>query len=171
MPYVYYFHHAGEHFTYGIFDDWRKESEYTKNLTRVKRPARVTYRTQKVLWNEALGLRHDRAYWVRDIRPAGDGYADVDLTTHGCGGALDETARRQSAGTDPVSWHSDETYVRGRTALARAPKLTGELRDVSSLTVDAKQTCLRKQPVRIDVKTNVPVTLRLSDGRAFELKP
>jgi dienelactone hydrolase len=171
VPYAYYFHPAAEHLTFAGLDDWRKESDYTKDLVRVKRPARVTYRTQRVLWNEALGLRHDRAYWVSRIEPAGEGYADVDLTTHGCGGAAVDTAHRQLSGSDPVPWTGEETFVTGGRPFERAPRLTGELRGVRSLTVDSRQTCLRGRSVQLDVKTDGPVTLRLSDGRTFSLKP
>ena len=169
-PYAYYFHPAGEHFTFAVFDDWRKESEYTKDLVRVKNPPRVTYRTQRVLWNEALGLRHDSAYWVRDIRPAGDGYADVDLTS-GCGGRVEETAHRTGGGPDPVPYTSSENYVTGHRQIARSTRLTGELRGVGSLTVDARRACLTGRSAQVDVKTDVPATLRLSDGRTFQLKP
>jgi len=171
VAYKYFFHFTGEHFTYAVFDDWRKESEYTKELVRVRRPTRVTYRTQKVLWSEALGLRHDRAYWVRDIVPAADGYADVDLTTHGCGGSVAQTAQRTGAGTDPIPWNSSEGYATDARVLEKGTKLTGELRGVRSLTVDVKQACLRGKGVQLDVKTDVPATLRLSDGRSFVLAP
>lgn len=171
IPYIYYFHPAGEHFTYAVLDDWRKESAYTADLVRVRNPARVTYRTQSVLGNESLGIRHDRAYWVREIRPAGDGYADVDLTTHACGGSQPETAHRTGSGPDPEPWTSEENFVTGQKAIDTAPRLTGELRGVRSLVVDAKQACLRKKQVTVDVKTDVPATLRLTDGRVFALNP
>lgn len=171
IPYVYYSHPLAEHLTFAGLDDWRKESNYTKDMVRMRRPARVTYRVQKLTWNEDLGLRHDRAYWVGDIRPAGEGYADVDLTTHGCGGAAIDTARRQISGGDPVPWTGEEAFVTGGRPFERAPRLTGELRGVRSLTVDSKQTCLRGRDVQVDVKTDAPATLRLSDGRVFELRP
>ena len=34
------------------------------------------------------GIAHDRAYWVSQIRGRADGYQDVDLTSHGCGGTF-----------------------------------------------------------------------------------
>ncbi len=59
----------------------------------------------------------------------------------------------------------------GTRELDGAARLTGTLNGVRSLTVDAKQACLRRRSVQVDVKTDVPATLRLSDGRTFELRP
>ena len=171
IPYIYFMHRGAEHLTLAVMDEWRKESVYTKTLSRVHGPRRVTYRTQRLMWNEPLGLRHDRAYWVSGIEPAGDGFADVDLTTHGCGSSEPLTARRTASGDDPVAWQSEEAFVGYRRPHAPAPKLTGSLRGVSSVTVDAEDACLTGEPIQVAVTTDVPATLRLSDGRAFELSP
>src|SRR3712207_4019124 len=79
--YEFFVHPAAEHLTFGPLDDWRKEAAYTKDLRRVRDPARVTYRTARFLGNPAMGISHDRAYWVSEIRGRTEAYQDVDLTS------------------------------------------------------------------------------------------
>jgi hypothetical protein len=131
----------------------------------------VTFRTASFLDAPQLGIRHDRAYWVSDIRPSGDGYADVDLTTHGCGGSLPVvTAQQPGGGGDPVPWVSSSSAVTGQTAIARERKLTGTLHGVKSLSVDARAACLDGSgPVSYDITSDGPVALQLARGRTLRL--
>jgi pimeloyl-ACP methyl ester carboxylesterase len=171
--YRYYMHPAAEHLTFAATDDWRKEAEYTKDLRRVKNPPRVVFTTAPFLDAPRFGIRHDRAYWISDVRTAGGekDYGTVDLTTAGCGGNLPELERTSGSGEDPVPWTSDEQRAASMKALTAAPKLSGTLTGVKSLRIDAERACLTGKPVEYDIKTDKPVTLTLSDGRTRSLSP
>jgi hypothetical protein len=165
-----YQHPAAEHFTFAVLDDWRKEAAYTKDLVRVHDPARVTFRTARELFREDLGLRQDDAYWVRDVDPSGDGYADVDLVTHGCGGTLPVIATQRGGGIDPVPWVSHEGAVTGASSSSAERNLAGSLRGLSSVKIDVEGACLDGGAVTYDLETDGPVTVRFSDGRTIELE-
>jgi hypothetical protein len=168
-PYAYFMHPAAEHFTFALADDWRKESEYTRELVRATRPARVSYRTATVLDAPQLAIRHDRAYWVSQIRGGDEGYQDVDLTTYGCGGSLAETEMRRGAGLDPVPYESESKVVTGERRLPRENRLEGRLSNVSSLTIDTADACVSLRSVPYDITTDRSVSIELSDGRTLEL--
>ena len=169
--YRFYMHPGAEHLTFAATDDWRKEAEYTKDLTLVRDPARVVFTTAPFLDAPQYGIRHDRAYWLSDLRGRGGetDYATVDLTSDGCGGALPELERSTGTGDDPVPWTSDDQRAFSMKPLARQPKLTGTLTNVASATIDARDTCLAGEAVAYDVTTDGPATLRLSDGRTVQL--
>jgi pimeloyl-ACP methyl ester carboxylesterase len=169
--YRFYMHPGAEHLTFAATDDWRKEADYTKDLRLVRNPARVLFTTAPFLDAPQYGIRHDRAYWVSEVRTRGEAtdYGTVDLTTAGCGGELPELERTSGSGEDPVPWTLDEQRAASMRALAAAPKLTGKLTRVSSLRIDARRTCLTGKPVEYDLETDGPVTLTLSDGRTRQL--
>ena len=144
-PFEFFVHPAAEHLTFGPLDDWRKEAAYTKDLRRVRDPARVTFRTAAVLGNPEHGIRHDRAYWVSELRgrvarrptTRGRGVlhrrrpAERWLRRGGASGDADP-----GAGPDPVPWVADSNVVTGMVAVAPEPRLTGTLANVASLVVD-----------------------------------
>ena len=168
--YRFYQHPAAEHLTFAGLDDWRKEASYTKDLRLVRNPPRVIFTTAPFLDAPQYGIRHDRAYWVSDLRGRGGAtdYATVDLTTAGCGGSLPELERTSGAGEDPVPWTSDEQRPAGAKALAREGRLSGTLTNVASATLDAKRACL-SGPIEYDITSDGPAKLRLTGGRTLEL--
>lgn len=168
-PYQWWFHPAAEHGTYLTLDDWRKESRYSATLTRAVNPPRVTYRYNPELDNAEYDLAHDRAYWLSGLTTAGDGHGDVDLTTHGCGGSLPVTSATNGAGTDPLPWVSEGAEVAGSTPIIRAPRLTGSLSNIATVTVDVSAACLRRMAVEYDLTTDGPARIRFNDGRSIEL--
>jgi putative cell wall-binding protein len=177
FPYIFYQHPTGDHFLFALLDEWSKETEYTERFTRVQRPPRVTYRTAEVLGNPDYGLRHDRAYWVSQIRgretvedhrDAPDAYIDVDITTFGCGGALPEVELTGSAGVQPVPWVADEHEITGQRVLEQAPRFEATLGNVASLVIDVDEACLA-DAVDYAVTTDGPSEIRLSDGRVVRL--
>ncbi len=172
VPFEFFAHPLAEHFTLAGFADWRKEAAYTHDLVRVKNPSRVTYRYEPWADAPALGIVHDRAYWLRDIRARNaerNDYADVDLQTFACGGDAPVYATGARTGVDPVPWVSDYREVIGTQPLAAAPRIEGTLGNVASLTLDADATCAKGRPVAYRIQTDGPVTLRLSDGRSWFL--
>jgi len=135
----------------------------------VSNPPRVTYRYDPAEDAPQYGLVHNGAYWVSGIQPAQSGFADVDLTTQGCGGSLPVTAPTSGSGNDPVPWTSTGAAVTGSTPLAQQRRLTGTMGNVASVTIDASATCLGGGSVSYDITTGASAVLHLSDGRTLNL--
>lgn len=169
--YRFYQHPTAEHLTFVGLDDWRKEAAYTKDLRLQRNPPRVVFTTAAFLDAPQYGIRHDRAYWVRDLRGRGSAteYATVDLTTAGCGGTLPALERSAGAGDDPLPWTSDDQHAVSTKPLAKGSKLTGTLTNVASVTIDSGRACLSPGSVAYDITSNGPATLKLSDGRSLDL--
>ena len=166
--YVWYLHNPADHFTYAIADDWAKEAAYSTGQTVVVDPARVTFRTDPFLDAPAYGIRHDRAYWVSDIRGRQDGFIDTDLTSAGCGRPAVATTTGNGAGVDPVPWVSDYRVATGTAPTARAQTLTGTVGNVASLTLDVRRACLGRS-FTYRIASDGPATIHLSDGRTIQL--
>lgn len=169
--YRFYLHPTAEHLTFAAADDWRKEAAYTKDLRLQRRPARVVFTTAPFLDSPQFGIRHDHAYWLSKIRTAGGAqdYGTVDLTNHGCGGKLARLERTSATGDDPVPWTLDEQRVASTQPLARRPRLDGTLTGIRSLKVDARAACLAGRRIGYSLTSDVPVTIRFSDGRTLRL--
>ncbi len=167
VPYEFFFHPAAEHLTFALLDDWKKEAAYTDGLERVRRPRRVTYRTDPSLAAPQFGIRHDRASWVRAIRGRDEGYVDVDAVSGGCGNATPTYTTGVDAGVGPAAlpWVSDYRTATGAQVRSPANTLRATLGNVDSLRIDVAQACLSPQPVRYRIVTDGPTTIRLSDGR------
>jgi dienelactone hydrolase len=169
--FTFYLHPGAEHLTFAALDDWRKEAAYTKDLRRVRNPARVTFRTATFLDDPKLRIVHDRAYWVSQIRgrQTGTKFEDVDLTTAACGGTTPVLKTTSGSGSDPVPWSSDGHAVASQAPIVKAAKLSGTLKNVKSLRIDAARTCLRGAGFAYDLTTDGPVRLIFSDGRTLNL--
>src|SRR5882757_794594 len=170
-PYQWWLHPIAEHNTYALLDNWQKESAYSATMTLVHSPPRVTYRYNPTLDDADYGVVHDHAYWVSQVRTAGAGVGDIDLTTAGCGGSLPTTTATSggSLALDPVPWTSTGAEVTGNTPITPAPRLTGTLTNVASLTVDSTATCLRDTAISYDITTDGTATVTFSDGRTVHL--
>ncbi|GEP40130.1 hypothetical protein NPS01_37930 [Nocardioides psychrotolerans] len=84
----------------------------------------------------------------------------VDLTSHGCGVEVPTLGKRNSAGPRPVPWVSVVQEVTGTKRLPRAQLLSGDLRNVRSLRVDAGAACLRPG-MSYRIRSDGPAVLRL----------
>lgn len=169
VPYQFYLHPVADHLTFMLLDGWQKEATYTGDLVRVKSPSRVSYRTDLAYNYPEYGIAHDKAYWVSGITGRAAGYSDVDLSAPGCGGSAWALASGQDAGTDPVPWVATLRRITGSEPVAVAAKITGSLRNVSALRIDADATCLKGRTVSYDIDSDGPVQLRFSDGRSLTL--
>jgi len=166
--YTWYLHPTAEHLTFAILDQWDKEAAYSKNQRLVDNPARVTFRTDPLLDAPSLGIRHDRAYWVSELRGQRPGTLDTDLTSHGCGVDVPVTADGTGAGPEPVPWTSLQRTQTGTRHLPAQQLLEGTLRNVKSLRIDLRGACLsRGATYRVD--SDGPTVLALSDGRQVRL--
>lgn len=142
--YTWYLHPAADHFTYAVADDWTKEAADSRGLHLMRRPARVTFRTDPLLDSPRYGIRHDGAYWVSGLRGRVAGPLSVDLTSHGCGVDVPVLATTQGAGAAPVPWVSlgqRQTAVRH---LPAAQLLEGTVSNTRVVRVDPTATCLAR---------------------------
>ena len=161
--YDWYMHTAADHFTFITTDDWQKEADDSKDLRLVRNPARVTFRTDPFLDAPQLGIVHDRAYWVSRIRSREEGFADTDLTSHGCGGAVPETTTGSEAGPSPVPWVSRFRHATGSAPLPAQQLLEGTLSNVESLSLDLEAACLRPGAA-YRITSDGPAALALPGG-------
>ncbi|MBN50511.1 MAG: hypothetical protein CMN85_13345 [Spongiibacteraceae bacterium] len=168
--------HSGEHLTFALADDWRKEAAASANFVRNKRPARIRFRVEPRIGSENLGLRHDSVWWLSEIRAHNTGYfefADIDLTSGGCAGAMhdvisDVGTPDNQLGYDPVPWIGQHYR---RTNSVQAPSgLSGSLANVSSLSIDISDlgACLEGS-FTYELETTEQVTINFSDGRQLTL--
>ncbi|MBB6627213.1 hypothetical protein H5V45_07745 [Nocardioides sp. KIGAM211] len=141
--YTWYLHPTAEHLTFAVADEWAKEAAYSRDQRLVRRPARVTFRTARLLDAPRYGIRHDHAYWVHRLRGRTPKLLDVDLTSHGCGVTAPVLETTNGQGAEPVPWVSVVQDAVRSTERPRRQLLTGTLRNVRSLRVDARAACLR----------------------------
>jgi hypothetical protein len=170
VPSIFYLHPAAEHLTYAVLDDWTKESNDSANDVLVHDPAHITYRTDRTVFYPDLGLVPDHAYWVSDIVPAADGYADVDARSLGCGADEPVMGTTSGTGTDPVPWVSQTVAPVGTTHLAPANTLELTVHNVASLHIDLARACLTPDAA-VQITADQPVTVSLSDGRTVSFTP
>ncbi len=175
-PHIFYYHPVAEHFTFAFFSDWRKEAAYTAALTRRTQPPRVTFRTEPWVDAPELGIRHDRAYWISQIRGAQTGerdYVDIDIKTFGCGGAERTFAEDPAGvGTDPVPWESQSFSVSGSTPIPQQNRIEATLANVASFDVDGSVAgaCIDPEaPLDYRVVTDGPTQITISGHRMLSL--
>lgn len=169
---AFYVHPAAEHLTYAFVDDWKREAAFAAGRTLIQAPARVQYRTSDYTAYPEYGIRHDRAYWLADIRPAGEGYADLDVTSFGCGAAdavVGAASTTAGQGPVPLVWTLQSKTTSPGAAVAGQNRLAARLVNVASLTVELEGSCLSHAPIAYEVTSSTPVVLRFSDGRVLTL--
>jgi hypothetical protein len=172
VPYEFFFHPVAEHLTYAVLDEWVKEAAYSAGRVRVGNPRRVTYRTDESLDYPEYEIKHDRAYWISEIRGRTEDFIDTDLTSAGCGGEqpVYTTGNRSGTGPGPLLWISEFRQQSGTAPLTQANRIEGTLTNAQSLEIDVRGACLTPDPVAYDLTTDGPVVVRLSDGRSLTLR-
>ncbi|HEV7207460.1 MAG TPA: hypothetical protein VGN54_01845, partial [Mycobacteriales bacterium] len=166
--YTWFMHPAADHFTYAVADDWAKEAALSRGAVLVRRPARVTFRTDPLLDAPQYGIRHDRAYWVSALRGARPGPLAVDLISHGCGVPVPALATSHGAGSSPVPWVSIAQQITAVHTSPAAQLLEGTLTGVASASLDLAGACLRPG-ASFRLTSDSPVRLLLSDGHLLRL--
>jgi predicted esterase len=94
---------TGTHLLLVLRDNWTRGGRYLSKGRVPASPARVTYRRVPDHDHPDLDLRHDGAYWVRDIEVReGRESGLVDATCYATGYAEPERKRYTSTGTNPL---------------------------------------------------------------------
>lgn len=140
-------------------------SPWLGDRRRLADPARVDFVLDPDMDDPAWGLRHDRAYWVRDVRLAAGAAEGRVAATSGRGVEL-RTEPVTASGTSSAGPYSmrglDDRLVR----VDRGNRLALRLRGVQSLTVRLADAGLDAgSPLTLDVDTDRPVRITLA-GRS-----
>jgi pimeloyl-ACP methyl ester carboxylesterase len=153
-----------DHFLLAIQDRWDRGPEYLAEAEVPENPARVTYRRVPAFDYPELGLLHDGAYWVTDIRPregADSALVDAISLADGYGEPVPE--RYTTAGSKPlaytatgVRWEDPETERGPENAL----ELELEGVDVATVWVEAAGLDVGEE-LTLEVDSDGPSTVRL----------
>lgn len=138
---------------------------------RVRDPARVTYVIDRTMWDVPLGIVHDRAYWLRDLRVAeGVRRATVDATSgRGRGYTTTPVSGQGSSAAGPYTMVGLDPVP---VAASGANELGVVSRGLSSVTVRADDAGLsRREPLSVRVDTDVPLELRVAGWATKTLPP
>jgi predicted esterase len=172
---ILYFHPAAEHLSFALAQDWRKEAAWSAGRTLQKQPGRVTYRTEPFTWNPEVGVIHDKAYWVSEIRArttARGDYADVDVRAADCGSIpTTERTAPDPVGSDPVPWTAQEFLTTALATLGGPPDIQATLANVASLVIDTSQftgACIAGETIDYEVTTDGPAEVSFSDGTTLD---
>jgi acetyl esterase/lipase len=160
---------AATHLSFGFRDQWDGIPEFVSKGTVVRNPRRVTYRQVPELDHPEVGLVHDGAHWVSDIRTREDAESGlVDATSLADGYADPETGSFKRYGREPqrhisrgVQWETPEVDAR------RGPENTLEvsLEGVESVTLWIEEAGLdADEEITLDVQSDGPATVTLASA-------
>lgn len=169
VDYHFYLHPVAEHLTLLMLDEWGKEAQLSSDWSRVTMPTRVSYLFDPRFNYPDLGIVHDQAYWVSELRARTANQALVDLSAAGCGGQEHTFTTGTDQGDTPLPWAGSYRHAETGAQFAPALTLNGELNNVASAALDLAPVCLEGMAVHYDIDSDGPATLALSDGRVVEL--
>lgn len=128
---------------------------------RIGDPAHVTYRMERILENPALGLVHDRAYWLHDLVMADDvEVATVDARS-GRGTVLQTEPVSASGADDAGPWRLDGADpISGRLDEGNEVSLTtAGLKALAVRTTQAGLSTSERLVLRVDTDRPLLVTV------------
>jgi acetyl esterase/lipase len=158
---------AATHLSLGLRDRWDGIPEFVSKGKVIRNPRRVTYRQVPKLDHPEVGLVHDGAYWVSDIRTRyGRESGLVDATSLAEGYADPEIGSFRRYGREPqrhisrgVQWETPDVDAR------RAPENALEVRleGVESVTLWVDEAGLDvDEELTLDVDSDGPATVVLA---------
>ncbi|MGH2828959.1 MAG: prolyl oligopeptidase family serine peptidase, partial [Actinomycetota bacterium] len=164
-----------DHFLFSVLDRWGPGKAWLNAYPVVNRdPDHITYRVRPQMDNAALGLIHDHAYWLDDIRVAGDAPTGlVDAVSEARGNA-DPTLSPiiPPVGTEPAPHVKSGLGEYGPGAGPQANKIRLRLDAVSALTVWLNRAGIdTTAPFTIEVATNAPVVVTLAGSNGTSTHP
>lgn len=167
--YEFYMHLVAEHLTLIALDEWGKEAEFTRNLKRVKNPGRITYKTNEAFAFPEYEIRHDKAYWLSNIKGREAGDIEIDIESFACTRNTLQFENGQTLGNGPVPFIQTFRRVLGMPVQAASEnRFTANLNNVASVSIDNAASCLQNGAA-YNVTSNGPVTLKFSNGRVLNL--
>lgn len=167
--YEFYMHLAAEHLTLIALDEWSKEAEFTRNLKLVKNPGRITYKTNEAFAFPQYEIKHDKAYWLSNIKGRAEGDIEMDVESFACARSSAQFENGQTAGNGPVPFLQTFRRLVGVPVQAASEnRFTANLSNVASMDIDAAASCLRNGAAYM-VVSNGPVVLTFSNGKVLNL--
>jgi len=161
----------GDHTALALRDDWRAARDFL-GAARVKRsPSRVNYALMPATSRAGLGLVHDHAYWVSDLRarnrrgdPGTDpARAEIDARSLAFGQGDPRTAPVTAANAGPPAPSAVEG-TRWTGTERREPRNTLEVRleNLDRATIDGRRARLRSdRRLRVRIAADGPGGMRL----------
>jgi len=169
VVYEFYMHLVAEHLTLIALDDWRKEAEFTRDLKRVKNPGRITYTTNESFAFPEYEIKHDKAYWISNIKGRDVGDISMDVESFACVRSNTNFTTGQTAGNGPVPFIQTFRRLLGDPVQAASEnRLTANLSNVESMTIDTTASCLQNGAA-YTVNSDGPVVLKFTNGKVLTL--
>lgn len=169
VRYEFYMHLLAEHLTLIALDEWTKEAEFTRNLKRVKNPGRITYKTNEAFAYPEYEIKHDKAYWLSNIKGRAEGDVSTDVESFACARNVSNFENGQTAGNGPVPFIQTFRRLMGEPVQAASEnRFTAMLSNVASMRIDTTASCLRNGAA-YTVVSDGPVVLNFSNGKVLNL--
>lgn len=168
--YDFFLHANADHSTPQGVDMWGKEAAISGTWV-VPQISRITYRTDESLRYPEYSIKHDRAYWIRDIQARSEGFADVDVKSFGCGYPESRLETGFEPGVGPVHYVWERTYrhATGAILMPTQNRIEVTLSNVASMTIERAGACLHPGSVSYSVITDGPATILLDNGPSVQL--
>ena len=167
--YEFYMHLVAEHLTLIALDEWGKEAEFTRNLTRVKNPGRITYKTNEAFAYPEYDIKHDKAYWLSRIKGRAEGDIVMDVESFACARSTSTFENGQTAGNGPVPFIQTFRRLMGMPVQAASEnRFAANLSNVASMRIDTAASCLQNGAA-YTVVSDGPVVLNFSNGKVLNL--
>jgi hypothetical protein len=161
----------GEHNSFAVLDQYAPAAAFLGNATVDRDPAHVTYVVDPTHDYPALGLNTGHAYWLSGLEPSGHGASTgtIDAVSHGLW-IGDPRPSGLQTGTGTLT----NTNVLPLVAYTRAFQTWGSIPerssadqiDISSTNVSTATIAVTRAgvncAVKLDVTSNVPLTVRLA---------
>ncbi|WP_276259360.1 PHB depolymerase family esterase [Haloglomus litoreum] len=156
---------AAGHLMLAVRDKWNRAPEFLARGYVKRGPTRVTYRRDPEFDEPALGLAHDKAYWVSDIRVRDTdegGLVDAHSLAEGYDKAVPESFRE--TGSDPQTRISKGTkWVDFEHVHDEANELHVKVENVDGVTLWIEEAGLEvDEELRLIVRSDGLATLTLA---------
>ena len=167
----------GDHFHLALLSyDLPQGAEFLGSAHVDRDPDHVTYSYSPATDNAELGLVHNHAYWVSDVRladvKAGNPVpeATVDVRTQARGRGDPASVRGHGVGNSPTPYTEINRSWDEPPAIPVANKLSATLTNVGTVTLDARRAGLDlSRAIELDVTATSAGVVRLAgDGKVVE---
>jgi hypothetical protein len=168
---------TGEHFTIAVFSYNTPYAAGFLGKFRVSRnPSHVTFSYAPLTDHPSLGLVHNHAYWVSDVRLADPNKGEVpkgtvDAISFASGYGDPVVVDRSSTGSEPLPYFELGNDLGPRPRVPKENSITLDLTNVRRVTIDALRAGLDvRAPITLEVQTTDPAVIRVPlPGRTWTI--